>query len=64
MATLTPAIPTVHMPDVGVSLSIQQQPLTETMKVTVHPCLAGPFILPFGYIAASPCSLPHTTTKR
>lgn len=40
MAIITSASPTVDMPDVGVSLSIQHPP-TEGVTMVVHPCLAG-----------------------
>ena len=54
------------MADVGVSLSIQQ-PLDHGGKLEfkVHPCLAGPFVLPADYKAVSPVYLiqPRTGEK-
>ena len=54
------------MADVGVSLSIQE-PLdyVEKLEFKVHPCLAGPFVLPTDYAAVSPVYLikPRTGGK-
>ena len=51
------------MADVGVSLSIQQ-PLDhgEKLEFKVHPCLAGPFVLPADYKAVSPVYLIQPST--
>ena len=59
IATITSSISTVDMADVGVSLSIHQQPLDhgEKLEFKVHPCLAGPFVLPADYEAVSPVYL-------
>ena len=58
IATISSYTSTVDMADVGVSLSIQE-PLDhgEKLEFKVHPCLAGPFVLPADYEAASPVYL-------
>lgn len=61
VATLTSSNPTVDMLDVGVSISLQSKPITETVEVLIHPCLAGPLVLPRGYMAASPVYLIQQT---
>lgn len=62
VAILTSSTATVDMPDVGVSLSIQQQALNLPVELLVHPCLTGPFVLPDHHEAVSPVYLiqPHT----
>ena len=52
-AVLTSTIASVDLPDVGVSLQAAVVP-EEATEVMVRPCLAGPFVLPAGYRAASP----------
>ena len=54
MATFTSLTRTVDMPDVGVSLSITKLRRGEEVRLLVHPCLAGQFVLPPGYAAVSP----------
>ena len=63
VAAFTSSVNTVHMEDVGVSLSIQQvlDPV-EKLEFLVHPCLTGPFVLPTDYEAASPVYLIQPTT--
>ena len=63
MAAFTSSVHTVHMEDVGVSLSIQQvvDPV-EKLEFLVHPCLAGPFVLPADYKSASPVYLIKPST--
>ena len=63
IATITSSTSTVDMADVGVSLSIQQ-PLDhgDQLEFKVHPCLAGPFVLPADYEAASPVYLIQPST--
>ena len=58
IATITSSTSTVDMEDVGLSLSIQR-PLdhVEKLEFMVHPCLAGPFVLPADYAAVSPVYL-------
>ena len=46
--------------DVGISLSVQQEAFgasKKPIKLSVHPCLTGPFVLPHHYEAASPAYL-------
>ena len=53
------------MADVGVSLSVQDQEtldLVENFEFKVHPCLAGPFVLPADYVAVSPVYLIQPST--
>ena len=54
MVTFTSLTRTVDMPDVGVSLSITKLQRGEEVRLLVHPCLAGQFVLPPGYAAVSP----------
>ena len=63
IAIITSSTSTVDMADVGVSLSIQQ-PLHhgENLEFKVHPCLAGPFVLPDDYEAVSPVYLIQPST--
>ena len=63
IATITSSTSTVDMADVGVSLSIQQ-PLDHGGKLEfkVHPCLAGPFVLPADYEVVSPVYLIEPST--
>ena len=56
---------TVDMADVGVSLSIQQSlDPVEKMEFSVLPCLAGSFVLPADYEAASPVYFIQPSTGR
>ena len=66
IATITSSTPTVDMVDVGVSLSVQDQEsldLVDNFEFKVHPCLAGPFVLPADYRAASPVYLIQPSTS-
>ena len=54
MATFTSLTHTVDMPDVGVSLSITKLRHGEEVRLLVHTCLAGQFVLPPGFAAVSP----------
>ena len=63
MATITLSTSTVDMVDMGVSLSIQEQlDYGEKLEFKVHPCLAGPFVLPVDYEAVSPVYLIQPST--
>lgn len=62
MVSITSSTRMVDMPDVGVSLSIQQQPHNAAVKVLVHPCVTGPFVLPPDYKAVSPVYLIQQVT--
>ena len=57
---ITPSALTANL-DVGISLSIQQQAFDaadrKLVKLHVHPCLTGPFVLPDNFEAVSPAYL-------
>ena len=57
--TITSSTLTANL-DVGISLSVQQEAFdtsNKPIKLSVHPCLTGPFVLPHHYEAASPAYL-------
>ena len=57
---ITPLALTVNL-DVGISLSVQQQAFDavnrKLVKLQVHPCLTGPYVLPDNFEAVSPAYL-------
>ena len=56
MVTFTSAALMESLDHVGISLTVQQEAFVtnKLIKLQVHPCLTGPFVLPDNYEAASP----------
>ena len=60
VTTISTSSVTINMSDVGISLSIPEgalDPVESQLKLSVRPCLTGPFELPPDYEAVSPAYL-------
>lgn len=44
----------IDLADIGLSISIPEQPLESNVDLLIRPCLSGPFVPPDGYEFASP----------
>ena len=56
----------IHLPDIGIKLSIPEQALISTEKdvdLLIRPCYTGPFEMPAGYESASPTYLIQPSRK-